>query len=401
MSGHWINKQKEANMATAKDKMTAIVDELNEYFPERTALIEGAMTALLAGEHILMLGPPGTAKSLFARRVAEATAGGSFFELLLTKFTTVEEVYGPVSFSALKRDSYERILDGFAATKKVWFLDEIFKSSSAILNCQLTAMNERMFHNGGAPTPIPLEMVMAASNEYPQDESLKALFDRFTMKFWVDYISDRDRLEALLLAGGVPKMKNVLSEKDLSTLKKDVDKIKFGKSQTKILLDIKANIEQEGFIVSDRMWVKAVKMIKARAVMKGRTRVSQADFLILSDMMWKEHKDRDRLNTIIGKAADPYGARAIEIIDAVKTAMKQLPDMSILKSGQKTKVEFMKLVTEVSGQVASRRDALLDIDEECDVKNDSVEEAREVVDNAMKRVESTMQEVMFYRETKK
>lgn len=389
-------------MKKSQKKLTAIIDELGSKFPERNGLINGAMTALIAGEHVLMLGPPGTAKSLFARRVAEATSGGSFFELLLTKFTTVEEMYGPVSFSQLKKDSYQRILDGFAATKRVWFLDEIFKSSSALLNCQLTAMNERVFHNGGKPTDIPLDMVMAASNEYPQDDSLKALFDRFTMKFWVDYISDRDQLEKLLLAGGVSAMKNVLNDVELDELRKMVSvDVKFQKSQAKILLDIKAAIEADGFTVSDRMWVKAVKMVKARAVVAGRDKVDCSDFLVLADMFWQKHSDREKLHTLIGTSADPYGARAIAVIDAVKTAMRELPDIQVLKSGQKTKAEFMAAVNSVNSKIASRNDALEELKEEAGNGVLQIEEADSVVKNAISRVDEVMKQGMFYRDTKK
>lgn len=381
-------------MKKSQEKIIKIISELEDKFPERERLVIGAMTALIAGEHVLMLGPPGTAKSLFARRIAEATAGGSFFELLLTKFTTVEEMYGPISFSALKKDKYMRILDGFAATKRVWFLDEIFKSSSAILNCQLTAMNERMFHNGGSPVPIPLDMVLAASNEYPQDESLKALFDRFTLKYWVDYISDRDQLERLMLAGGVDKMNNVMNDSELDELRDLCANVPFGSQQVKILLDIKVNIEAEGFTVSDRNWVKAIKMIKARAVLSGRDVVKSSDYLILADMFWKEHKDRERLHTIIGNASDPYGSKAIAIIDAVKTTMKRLPDIAILKSGQKTKVEFMQSVNELSSELTSRRQALDAIEKESS-DNDSVKDAADIVNNAIKTIQELSKKALF------
>ena len=398
---HGTDEQtKEANNEKESSHNKKIADELKDKFPERSNLIDGTLTALLAQEHVLMLGPPGTAKSLFARRVAEATAEGSFFDVLLTKFTTVEEVYGPISFSLLKQDKYQRMLDGYAATKRIWFFDEIFKASSAILNCNLTAMNERQFHNGGSPEDIPLEMLIGASNEYPQDDSLKALFDRFTFKYWVDYISDRDQMAKLLAAGGVEEMKTVLNEGELEELRAIVKNVKFENGTIDTLLNIKASVEEEGFIVSDRIWVKAVKIIKARAVFKGRDNVISTDFMVLADMLWKEHKDRDRLNTIIGNAADPYGSRAIAIIDAVKTAMRDLPDISVLKSGQKTKVEFLKAITEVNGQIASRRDAILDAESECKENNDSITEAKEVVSAAVEQVDKLMKEVMFYREKK-
>jgi MoxR-like ATPase len=384
--------------ATARAK--EVTAQLDAAFPERTSLVRGAMTALLSSEHCLMLGPPGTAKSLFARTFANAVADGSYFEILLTKFTTVEEVFGPVSFSALKNDRFERMLDGYAATSRVIFDDEIFKASSAILNTKLTLMNERKFHNGGQLIDCPLEIMLSASNEYPQDDSLQALFDRFSFKFWVDYISDRDSLAKLLGAGGTTPVTAKLEPGDLDVLRDAVDSMPFKNGDIDTLLNIKAAVEDEGFVASDRTWVKAVRTIKARAVLAGRSNVVSNDFMVLADVLWKEHKERERLSTIIGNAADPYGARAEAIIDAVKTAMRELPDISLLKSGQMTKVEMIKKISDVSSNVASRRDALLDVIDEAGDENPAIAEANETVNAAIANVDEMMSTVTFFRQKK-
>lgn len=384
----------------AQTRIAALEAELNSMFPERGQVTRGALTALIAGEHALMLGPPGTAKSLFARTISDATAGGNYFEILLTKFTTVEEVFGPVSFSALKQDRFERMTDGYAADRKVLFFDEIFKSSSAILNCFLTLMNERKYHNGGKPQATPLEMVLAASNEYPQDDSLKALYDRFLFKYWVDYIGDRDSLAGLITAGGVGTVQNKLEAGDLDALRAAVNSFAFANGDVETLLNIKAAVEAEGFTASDRTWVKAAKVIKARAVLCGRSSVSSADFMILSDILWKEHKDRDKLHTIIGNAADPYGARAEAITDAVKTAMRDLPEFSLLESGAKTKVEMIKAITDVNAQVMSRFDALTKAIDEMEGENEAMSEAKVTVESAMQQVQDLMSKVTFFRAPK-
>jgi len=376
-----------------------VTAQLDAAFPERTSLVRGAMTALLAREHVLMLGPPGTAKSMFARTFANAVAGGSYFEILLTKFTTVEEVFGPVSFSALKNDRFERMLDGYAAKARVIFDDEIFKASSAILNTKLTLMNERKFHNGGQLVDCALEIMLAASNEYPQDDSLQALFDRIGFKFWVDYISDRDSL-AKLLAGGSKPVTAKLEPGDLDVLRDAVEAMPFKNGEIDTLLNIKAAVEDEGFVASDRTWVKAVRIIKARAMLAGRDHVVSNDFMVLADVLWKEHKERERLSTIIGNAADPYGARAEAIIDAVKTAMRELPDISLLKSGQMTKVEMIKKISDVSSNVASRRDALMDVIDEAGDDNPAIAEANETVSAAIANVDEMMSTVTFFRQKK-
>lgn len=381
----------------AAENIGDIHSQLCEAFPERNQLISGSLTALLAGEHVLMLGPPGTAKSLFARTVAGATAGKSYFEVLLTKFTAVEEVFGPVSFKGLKEDRFERISEGYAASRKVVFLDEIFKSSSAILNCMLTLMNERVFHNGGKPMPTPLEVIFAASNEYPQDESLKALFDRFSFKFWVDYIGDKDALKNVIMAKGIGDFKAKLSSGDLKVLRNAVDGFEFTRANVDVLMKIKTAVEDQGFVASDRTWVKAAKIVSARAVLAGRTSIVNSDWMMLSNVLWQEHKDRERLHGIIGNSADPYGSRAEAIRDAIVTSMRALPDMSLLRSGSKTKTEMVRDITAVSQEVTSRRDAFLEMVGESGQTEEDFADTKQVVDASMKQVQDLLGEVTFFR----
>jgi len=388
--------KKQEYIKEAQGRLKAVATELDEAFPERGNVIRGALTALLAGEHVLLLGPPGTAKSLLARKVADAVSKDSFFEILLTKFTAPEEVFGPVSFSRLKQDKYERMLAGYAATKKFWFLDEIFKSSSAILNSFLTAMNERKFHNGGQPVDLPLAMVVAASNEYPQDESLKALYDRFSFKFWVDYISDRDQVARLLTNGGVGELHASLDLDDLHVLQAAVCEMELSDTIINTLLDVKAAVEQEGFVASDRTWVKAVKIIKARAVLSGRNQVIPSDLLALSDVLWKEHKDRDKLNTVIGNAADPYAARAVALIDGIRTAMGELPDFSLLENGTQQKTEHITKISQVNTQVASRLDAAKEALEESP-DNEEIKKVVELAEKSIKQITEQMNKAAFYR----
>jgi hypothetical protein len=123
-------------------------------------------------------GSPGTAKSALVRAIAQAF-GGSYFERLLTKFSTPEELFGPISLKALEQDRYERVTAGKLPEAEFAFVDEVFKANSAILNSLLTAMNERLFHNDGAPAQMPLVSLFGASNELPEGKELEALFDRF------------------------------------------------------------------------------------------------------------------------------------------------------------------------------------------------------------------------------
>src|SRR6266542_2166206 len=128
--------------------------ELMARFPERKEVIDGALAAVLAGEHVLLLGPPGTAKSALARAIAQAF-GGIYFERLLTKFSTPEELFGPISLKALEQDRFKRVLTGKLPEAQFAFIDECFKANSAILNSLLTLVNERLYHDDGAPLNVP------------------------------------------------------------------------------------------------------------------------------------------------------------------------------------------------------------------------------------------------------
>jgi MoxR-vWA-beta-propeller ternary system protein len=156
-------------------------------FPERKDVIDGSLAAVLAGEHVLLIGPPGTAKSALVRCLAQVF-GGSYFERLLTKFSTPEELFGPISLQGLAQDRFVRLTAGKLPEAEFAFVDEIFKSNSAVLNALLSVINERVFHNDGAPVRCPLVSLFAASNELPEGKELEALFDRFLLRFDVGYL---------------------------------------------------------------------------------------------------------------------------------------------------------------------------------------------------------------------
>lgn len=391
-----------AQKLVAKDRdgvlsnLSTIRTQLKAHFVERSAPIDGSLTALIAREHMLTLGPPGTAKTELAEMIS-ACIDFSVFEIQLTKDTSPEEVFG--IFSAQKmmnEDRYERCVDGVAPVKQVWILDEIFKAGSALLNGFLLATQQRKMRNGSEMIELVLETVFGMSNEYPEDPSLDALYDRFTLRYWVDSIGDQNALLGLLTTG-TPDVTAKLSRCALEALRIMADQIPWGKEEAKILLSIKSAIENAGYHGSDRTWIgKASKLVKARAIVNGHSRVQPNDFLVLADTLWKVHTERPALLKVVGNAADPYGAQATSIIDGVRIAMKKLPTVDDIKIQMLTKSAAAKVMGEIQAELGGRRDAIMDVAEKSP-DNDSVKEAVEVVETALKQLAKRGQEITLYR----
>ena len=299
-----LKLKKEVTMAAPKEepplaaKLRTAYEQLTGGLVERSVEAKLLLLAALSGEHLFLLGPPGTAKSLLARRLA-SVCRGQFFERLLTRFSVPEEVFGPLSLRALENDELRRKVEGYLPTADVAFLDEIFKANSSILNALLTLLNERRFDNGGERMDVPLWCAVAASNELPESDELDALFDRFLLRRQVPRVSDGqvpDFLRSSLdhsarEAGPGPNTveEPMLSVVDSIESQSLASKTTFPSHLLDLVVSLRAYLRDEAeppVNLSDRRLGKAVRLIRLAATTAGATEVSELDLLLLQHICW-------------------------------------------------------------------------------------------------------------------
>jgi len=280
----------------ARHTLTQLRDELRQHFVERDDVIDGMLTATLAGEHILLLGPVGTAKSMLANALCERLQDAHFFGWLLTKFSTPEELFGPISLQSLEHDTYRRVTTQRLPEAHVAFLDEIFKANSAILNTLLSIMNERVFHDGQHARRVPLISLISASNELPDEGELLALFDRFLVRFVVDYIHDDDLFLAMLQSQHAPPQ-HTLSLEALQTLRAHTTAIPIPEGILHDLVNLRRQLNAQDIVASDRRYRQALNLLRAHALLNGRDRVITDDLFILEHVLWNDPDQRATLRT--------------------------------------------------------------------------------------------------------
>ncbi|MEL6178092.1 MAG: AAA family ATPase [Myxococcota bacterium] len=283
-----------STLGQALDTLQQLKAELSDRFIEREAVIEGSLAALLAGEHVLLLGPVGTAKSMLAVELCHRLSGSRYFGWLLTKFTTPEEIFGAISLKALEEDRYQRITTAKLPEADIAFLDEIFKANSAILNSLLTLINERVYHNGTQAEHVPLKTLFAASNELPEEGELMALFDRFMLRYSVGYIEEDFRF-LKMLALPEPEVVAPQASLDADTLRglqEAVGTVAIHKGYLGDLVELRRRLRKKGIIASDRRYRKALRLLKAFALVDGRREVNQRDLNQLQHILWNEPDQR-------------------------------------------------------------------------------------------------------------
>ena len=340
------------------ERFKQLLGEMNRGIYEKETEISLSLLAALAGESIILLGPPGVAKSMVARQLKTAFRDAQSFEYLMSRFSTPDEIFGPVSIQKLKTsDTYERAVEGYLPTADVVFLDEIWKAGPAIQNTLLTVINEKIFRNGNREMHLPLKLLVAASNELPaKGEGLEALWDRFVIRIESRPIKLEKNFRAMLLEvkseeqrasevkseeRGVKEQSsaaegkansNAITAEEYAGWTERIDKIgvkievldaisAIRKSLRAVNVDEAA--ERRNIYVSDRRWKNIVRLLRTSAFMQDREEVDICDLLPIYHCLWQEPEERDAIRNIVIRALfSPFADKLVEMKNALAEDIK-------------------------------------------------------------------------------
>ena len=301
-----------------RKRIEELLQAINKGIYEKETELSLSLLAALAGESVILLGPPGVAKSMVARRLKLAFDGASSFEYLMSRFSTPDEIFGPVSISKLKdSDKYERNTEGYLPTADVVFLDEIWKAGPAIQNTLLTVINEKLFRNGDTEVHLPLKLLLAASNELPtQGEGLEALWDRFIIRIECGNIKDVSRFNAMLLDNTVDDDIEVkdglqITDEEYNNWDKAINMLAVSEEVLRVINVIRKSLgsvtiaqtdERHNVYVSDRRWKKIVRLLRTSAFVHDRNEVTADDLLPIYNCLWQEPEECEGIRAIVIRA---------------------------------------------------------------------------------------------------
>ena len=301
------------NKYTLREKIEKNLEILNNGLVGKEKVMKLGLLSILSGENMILVGPPGTAKSEISRRLREILAdtdSETYFEYLFTKFTTPEEIFGPLSIKQLQNDKFERNTEGYMPSSRIVFLDEIFKANSSILNTLLTILNERVFHNGLKREKTPLISLIGASNELPfENDELTALYDRFLIRAVVGYVSDEEIEELLDIKETDMEIPAEIkfTESDLNEIRNESEKVRVTFGIKKTIMQIRQDYnkifaEDNHEIISDRKLVKMVKLLKISAYLNGRDKVDFSDLMLLTNCLWNNPENIEKVTKLVLEA---------------------------------------------------------------------------------------------------
>jgi len=335
---------------SVQSKFVLARKELTSVLIERDDEIDIVLTALIAGEHPLLVGPPGTGKSLLLDSLLSWLQGAKRFNILFTKFSTPEEVFGPISVQGLKADQYRRVTTGKLPEADLAFTDEIFKASSAILNTMLRILNEKVYENGdGTFRKVPLQICVAASNEWPGEQDggkeLGALFDRFLLRKKVRPIGTKAGRKRLLWAKNLtPTFSSTVSPAEITQARQEAAALTWTQDAEDALEKIIELVNAEGVFPGDRRLRKSVGAVQAYAYLSGAQQVQVEHLEILAHTLWEDPTEQpEKVAKIVIKIANPTGMLVNEKLMIAEDVMVKCTPTDAVPKLQEVQRDLKKL----------------------------------------------------------
>ncbi len=312
---------------------------LNDIFVDREITIDLMALAAVCREHLLLIGPPGTAKTQLASEFSRLIDAKDF-HYLLTRFTEPSEMFGPLDLQEFRDGEYHIRTDNMLPEAEVVFLDEVFQGSSAILNTLLTIVNERIFHNGSNRQRVPLLTMIGATNLMPDDPWLQAFADRFSLRNHIDAVAE-ERLDELVIQGWElesQQIKEVLLPPDAVQERPVIDVKKLLALHERVAeVDVTAvrptyvstirELRAEGVDISDRRVIKGLKLMAGAALLRGAETAEARDLWPLN-YFWSRVEEAETARNVIQPKVEEGGGAPLELS---RPAAEILEDIEVLE----------------------------------------------------------------------
>lgn len=364
------------------EKINKISKELNDIFVEREDVIENSLKSLITGQSVLLIGPPGTAKSALTSELCGRIKNGRYFSWLLNRTSDPSEILGPFSIKQMEEDKFFRVTKNKLPEAEIVFLDEIFKCNEPTLNILLPIINEKIFYNDGMAYDVPLVTLFAASNEFPEEDSLMALYDRMIFRMFVDYIGDVQN-KMTMFKRYLKRNNNIeathIDMEEIAFLKETLEEVQVPEEMLKEYIYLMNTLMQEGVTISDRRQNEGLKVLKATALLKGKNIVNIEDFKGLKDILWNKIEDIEIIEEVLrDRLLNPYDKeynRIAERYENLVNSTKNLTDN--------------RMLVEIKGSVELLENSLKNI-----MKNESIMEK-----NTSRKFNSIKREIESFMET--
>jgi MoxR-like ATPase len=339
-------------MSDLRGKFLAVETEMNQILIERSAAIRGVILATLSSTNLLLLGPAGIAKSLLINEWNKRITGSKYFGWLLTKFSTPEELFGPISLKGLEEERYYRVTKNKLPEANTAFLDEIFKANSSILNALLTVLNERIFYNDGVALPLDLVTIAGASNEIPDsDDGLDAFFDRFLLKYHLHPIHEPSSFVRMLqLTKKEPTA--TVSLMEIRAAQEEIDKITIDEAVYAQIVKVREAIRKDVAAVSDRTFKTSMGILKAEAWLSNQTEVTSDNIELFRHIAWTKPEQEKSVHSLILELISPEKNKIVTLYNDVQDLVKQVYKHKDAAKRQTAVIEAAQKIRDARMQIA-------------------------------------------------